>query len=161
GAGGVTDVLFGDAEPGGRLAESVPVHVAQLPADRNFPGLPRQVQYREGPFVGYRFHDSAGGPARFPFGAGGSYTPLNWAARAPSSPDGGAPTDRVVTAKVTNTGDRAGSDVVQVYVRDPESTVVRPHQELVGFAKVHLGPGASAEVEVPLDRRSFAVWDVA
>jgi beta-glucosidase len=66
GGSAVVDVLFGDAEPGGRLAESVPEHVAQLPSDRNFPGAPRQVEYREGLYVGYRFHDSAGVPARFP-----------------------------------------------------------------------------------------------
>ncbi len=71
-------MLFGDAEPGGRLAESIPEHVAQLPADRNFPGQPRQVQYREGLYVGYRFHDTAGVPARFPFGHGLSYTPFDW-----------------------------------------------------------------------------------
>ncbi|UDY36978.1 glycoside hydrolase family 3 C-terminal domain-containing protein [Dermatobacter hominis] len=157
GAGGATDVLFGDAEPGGRLAESIPVHVAQLPADRNFPGQPRQVEYREGPHVGYRFHDTAGVPARFAFGAGLSYTTFEWT-DVEVTGDG---TDRTARVTVTNTGDRAGSDVVQVYVRDPESAVHRPHQELQGFAKVHLGPGERATVEVPLDRRSFAVWDVA
>jgi beta-glucosidase len=156
GAGGATDVLFGDAEPGGRLAESVPVHVAQLPADRNFPGRPRQVEYREGLHVGYRFHDTVGVPARFAFGSGLSYTTFEWSGIDVTG-DG---TDRRVELTVTNTGDRAGSDVVQVYVRDPESSVPRPHQELQGFAKVHLGPGESAPVAVPLDRRSFAVWDV-
>ena len=78
GGGAIVDVLFGDAEPGGRLAESVPVHVAQLPADRNFPGSARQVEYREGLYVGYRFHDSAGVPARFSFGSGLSYTSFDW-----------------------------------------------------------------------------------
>lgn len=151
------DVLFGDAEPGGRLAESIPEHVGQLPADRNFPGEPRQVQYREGLYVGYRFHDSAGVPARFAFGEGLSYTSFEW---SDISIDGEG-TDLRVDVTVTNTGDRPGSDVVQIYVRDPESSVHRPHQELKGFAKVHLAPGASQTVSIALDRRSFAVWDVA
>ncbi len=156
GAGGTVDVLFGDADPGGRLAESIPEHVAQLPADRNFPGLPRQVQYREGPYVGYRFHDTAGVPARFPFGHGCSYTTFAWTDVAVT----GTGTDRQVSVTVTNTGERAGSDVVQVYLRAPQGTVRRPAQELQGFAKVHLAAGESTTVAIDLDRRSFAIWDV-
>ena len=78
GAGGIVDVLFGDTEPGGRLAETVPAHVAQLPSDRNFPGDPRQVEYREGLNVGYRFFDAAGAAPQFPFGFGRSYTTFEW-----------------------------------------------------------------------------------
>lgn len=158
-AGGTAavDVLFGDAEPGGRLAESIPHHVTQLPADRNFPGSARQVQYREGFHVGYRFHDTAGIPAQFAFGAGESYTTFEWADATLT----GEGTDVTVSVTVTNVGERPGSDVVQVYVRDVASTVRRPDKELKGFAKVHLDPGASATVTVELDRRSFAVWDVA
>ena len=157
GAGAIVDVLFGDAEPGGRLAESIPHHVAQLPADRNFPGQPRQVEHREGMNVGYRFHDTFGVPARFGFGHGLSFTSFEWSDATAEGSD----TDLTVSVRVTNTGDRPGSDVVQVYVRDPESSVPRPHQELKGFAKVHLQPGASEVVSIPLDRRAFAVWDVA
>lgn len=166
GAGAAVDVLFGDAEPGGRLAESIPVHVAQLPADRNFPGHPRQVEYREGLYVGYRFHDAAGVPARFPFGFGLSYTTFEWTDAALSVATDNQVTlddlaDLDVSVTVANTGDRDGSDVVQVYVRDVESTVYRPHQELAGFAKVHLAAGQVERVTISLDRRSFAVWDVA
>jgi beta-glucosidase len=164
GGAAVIDVLFGDAEPGGRLAESVPEHVAQLPADRNFPGAPRQVEYREGLYVGYRFHDAAGVPARFAFGSGLSYTTFEWSdielLGDVAGGDAGG-TDITVQVRVTNTGDRAGSDVVQVYVRDVESSVHRPDKELQGFAKVHLAPGESQLVQVRLDRRSFTVWDVA
>lgn len=178
GAGAAVDVLFGDAEPGGRLAQSIPVHVAQLPSDRNFPGHPRQVEYREGLYVGYRFHDSAGVPALFPFGSGLSYTTFDWSdvelsgdavhrndSAEPMADDGSYTVSEStafdVSVTVTNTGDRSGSDVVQVYIRDPESTVYRPHQELAGFAKVHLASGKSERVTIALDRRSFAVWDVA
>ena len=161
GGGAVVDVLFGDAEPGGRLAESIPFHIGQVAADRNFPGHPRQVQYREGLYVGYRFHDSAGVPARFPFGFGLSYTTFDWTDIGVIG-EGltGDGTDLTVHVTVTNTGTRAGSDVVQVYVRDVESSVARPHQELKGFAKVHLEPGAATTVAIELGRRAFAVWDV-
>jgi beta-glucosidase len=157
GASGAVDVLVGDAEPGGRLAESIPVHVAQLPADRNFPGEPRQAQYREGPYVGYRFHDTAGVPAQFPFGFGRSYATFEWTDVEVS----GADTEVEVSVTVRNVGDRAGSDVVQVYVRDRESSVHRPDKELKGFAKVHLAPREQERVTIALDRRAFAVWDVA
>lgn len=156
GGSAAVDVLFGDAEPGGRLAESVPEHVAQLPADQNFPGEPRRVEYREGLYVGYRFHDRAGVPARFAFGAGQSYTTFDWS----DIELDGEGTEVTVRVQVTNTGDRAGSEVVQVYVRDVESSVHRPDKELKGFAKVHLAPGQSEVVTVALDQRSFAVWDV-
>jgi beta-glucosidase len=115
------------------------------------------VQYREGLNVGYRFHDTAGVPARFAFGAGLSYTTFDWTDVRVE----GEGTDLTVHVTVTNTGARAGSDVVQVYVRDVESSVYRPDKELKGFAKVHLDPGDSTTVELALDRRSFAVWDVA
>lgn len=158
-AGGpaMVDVLFGDVAPEGRLPESIPYHQAQLAADRNFPGDPRQVQYREGLFVGYRFHDSAEVPAHFAFGHGLSYTTFSWAEPTVS----GMGTDLVVSVDVTNTGDRAGSEVVQLYVRDRESTLRRPDKELKAFAKVRLEPGETRTVELELDRRSFAVWDVA
>jgi beta-glucosidase len=157
GGSAAVDVLLGEAEPGGRLAESIPVHVAQLPAHRNFPGDPRQVEYREGLYVGYRFHDTAGVPARFAFGHGLSYTTFDWSDISVS----GQGTDLEVRVTVTNTGPRAGSDVVQVYVRDVESSVHRPDKELAGFAKVHLDQDATEEVVIRLDRRSFTVWDVA
>lgn len=161
GGSAAVDVLLGEAEPGGRLAESIPVHVAQLPSHRNFPGESRQVEYREGLYVGYRFHDTAGVPARFAFGHGLSYTTFDWSGITVENTGPGSHTDLEVRVTVTNTGARPGSDVVQVYVRDVESSVHRPDKELAGFAKVHLEPGATDEVAIHLDRRSFAVWDVA
>lgn len=159
GGSAAVDVLFGDAEPGGRLAESIPVHVAQLPAHRNFPGEPRQVEYREGLFVGYRFHDSAGVPAGFAFGHGLSYTTFEWSQITVERSEVTTGVD--VGLRVTNTGGRPGSDVVQIYVRDVECSVARPDKELAGFAKVHLDPGATEEVAIHLDERAFAFWDVA
>ena len=156
GGSALADVLLGRAEPGGRLAESIPHSVADLPSDRNFPGQPRQVEYREGFHVGYRFHDTAGVPAHFPFGHGLGYTSFEHSAVTVS----GTGTDLTVRVEVTNVGGRAGTEIVQVYVRDVESTIARPVKELAGYAKVDLAPGDSAHVEVHLDRRAFAVWDV-
>ncbi len=157
GGSALADVLLGSAEPGGRLAGSIPFDVTQLPADQNFPGHPRQVEYRETFNVGYRFHDTHDVPARFPFGHGLTYTTFAHGEVEVT----GSGTELVVAVDVTNTGTRPGSDVVQVYVRDPESTLPRPAKELAGFAKVHLEPGQTARAEVALGRRAFAVWDVA
>ncbi len=157
GGAAVVDVLMGDADPGGRLAQSIPAHVAQLPAHLNFPGAARQVEYREGLYVGYRFHDTAGVPARFAFGHGMSYTTFEWSDITLS----GSGTDPEVRTTVTNSGIRPGSDVVQVYVRAVSPNVHRPDKELAGFAKVHLDAGESQEVVVALRRRSFAIWDVS
>jgi len=157
GGGAIADVLLGIAEPGGRLAESFPVAQQDVAADRNFPGGLTQVEYREGLYVGYRCHDSAGVPARFPFGHGLSFTTFGYESLgARKTADG-----YTVAVTVTNTGARAGTEVVQLYVRDVESTVYRPAKELRAFAKVALAPGESQKVTMRLDRRAFAVWDVA
>jgi beta-glucosidase len=157
GGSAIVDVLFGDAEPGGRLAESMPMKASDLPSDRNFASHPTQVRYLEGLNVGYRFHDTWDVAPRYPFGHGLSYTAFEW-----TKPEvTGSGTEFSVSVTVTNTGERAGSEVVQVYVHDVASTLFRPEQELRGFAKVHLEPGASERVTVPLGRRAFAVWDVA
>ncbi|WP_052668464.1 glycoside hydrolase family 3 C-terminal domain-containing protein [Nitriliruptor alkaliphilus] len=152
----IVDVLFGDREPGGRLAESFPVRAADLAADRWFPGGRQQVEHREGLYVGYRFHDTAGVPARFAFGHGLSYTTF----RVDEVAVTGSGQRFTVRAQVTNTGERPGSEVIQVYVRDVVSTVHRPAKELRGFAKVHLEPGASEVVSVELGPRAFATYDV-
>ncbi len=156
GGSALADVLLGADEPGGRLAESIPFDVTQLPSDRNFPGHPRQVEYREAFNVGYRFHDTQDVPARFPFGHGLGYTTFSYGDVEVT----GTGTELVVAVDVTNTGPRAGSEVVQVYVRDVVSTLARPEKELAGFAKLHLEPGQTTRCEVPLGRRSFTVWDV-
>ncbi|HYN56427.1 MAG TPA: glycoside hydrolase family 3 C-terminal domain-containing protein [Motilibacterales bacterium] len=156
GGSALADVLLGSLEPGGRMPESVPFDVTQLPSDQNFPGHPRQVEYRETFNVGYRFHDTHDVPARFAFGHGLGYTTFSYGAVEVT----GTGTDLVVGVDVTNTGARAGGEVVQVYVRDMESTLPRPAKELAGFMRLHLEPGQTARAEVPLGRRSFAVWDV-
>ena len=151
----IVDVLVGDVEPGGRLAETFPKSMV-FPSEENFTARQRQVQYREGLFVGYRFHNTAGVETRFAFGHGLSYTAFEWAEVTVT----GSGCDLTVAVTVTNTGSRAGSDVVQLYVRDVESTVYRPDRELQAFAKVHVAPGDSTTVHLSLDERSFAFFDV-
>ncbi len=158
GGAAMVDVLVGDADPGGRLAESFPVTQSDLAADANFPGMPRQVEHREGVLIGYRFHDTAGVPARYPFGHGLSYT--TFAYHDPEAAgDGGDGTNVRLAVTVTNTGDRPGTEVVQVYARQLDSTVWRPDKQLAAFATVQLDPGASERVTLDCDPRAFAVFD--
>lgn len=157
GGAAIADVILGAAEPGGRLAESFPVSAQDLPADHNFRAHPTQTEYREGLYVGYRFHDTARVPARFPFGHGLGYTTWEYSDVTAQARGEGAR----VTVTVKNTGTRAGSEVVQVYVRDVESTVYRPEKELRDFRRVTVAPGKSTTLTFDLPRRAFAVWDVA
>ncbi len=159
GGSALARVLLGAAEPGGRLAETFPVHWADNPV-HELPAGPRLAEYRESVYVGYRYYDSAGVDVLFPFGHGLAYTMFAYSDLAvredPAVADG-----LVVSVTVTNTGARAGWEVVQVYVRDVVSGVFRPEQELRGFGKVWLAAGESTRVEVPLGRRAFAYWDAS
>jgi len=158
--GAMVDILLGHTEPGGRLAETFPESAQDLSADAYFPGSSTQVQYREGIFVGYRDLLSRDVPAAFPFGHGLSYTRFEWGApdvdRHTVQPGEGL----TVRVPVTNVGDRAGSEVVQVYVRDRTGVVLRPLRTLAGFAKVHLVPGASAVAEIAIAPRALQYFEV-
>jgi beta-glucosidase len=147
---GLVDVLFGDADPGGRLATTFPVRVEHTPAFGNFPGEVGEVRYGEGVLMGYRWYEARHLPVQFPFGHGLSYTTFTLGTPAV---DGD-----VVRVVVTNTGNRPGSEVVQLYVEPVAPSVVRPPKELKAFAKVHLAAGESTTVELALDDRSFAHW---
>lgn len=155
----VADVLFGESEPGGRLPTSFPVRVEDNPADLTYPGEAGTVSYGEGVFVGYRGFRRRGAAPAFPFGFGLSYTTFEVGAPRVESQqfDPGEPV--TVRVPVANTGPRAGSTVVQVYVRDVESTLLRPDRELKGFQKVHLAAGEEQVVEIALDGDAFAAWD--
>ena len=155
-------VLFGDADASGRLTTTYPRRLEDSPAFPNFPGQDGTVEYAEGVFVGYRHYDTHGVDPRWCFGHGLSYTtfaysPLTMAAGG--SDDGDDDTVVRVSVAVTNTGDRPGREVVQVYVRDVDATVPRPDRELKAFEKVALDPGETTTVTVALDRRSFSYWD--
>lgn len=154
-------ILTGDVEPGGRLPTTIPERLEHNPSYGTFPGDHDHHRYGEGVFVGYRWYQSRHLPVRFPFGHGLGYT--TFSIGTPTVPvahaAGGAP--MAVEVPVTNTGDRAGSEVVQVYVAPPARTEVpRPTQELRAFAKVHLAPGETTTVRLELDDRALAWWDV-
>ena len=154
GAEGMLDVLTGAVNPGGRLAETLPVSLGDTPTAGRFPSTGRTAEYREGPFVGYRHYDGRGIDVSFPFGFGLSYTTFAYSDLAVS--------DDAVRFTVTNTGERAGADVAQLYVgRQGDSRVLRPARELKGFAKVRLEAGESREVEIALGERAFRFFDVA
>ena len=151
----ITDVLTGDAEPAGRMPTTWARHERDTPAFLNYPGEAGVVRYGEGIFVGYRSYDARGVDPMIPFGHGGSYTTFEWGEPTIS----GTGTDLSVEVPVTNTGARAGSEVVQVYVAPAHSVVPRPVKELAGFAKLELAPGATGTARVKLTDRSFARWD--
>ncbi len=165
-AGAVADVLLGVTAPSGRLPSTIGRRLEDWPSFLNYPGEDGRVLYGEELFMGYRGFDAKGVEPAFCFGHGLSTTTFEWGAPATSRSeltvadlDAGGTVEVVVP--VTNTGDRAGAEVVQVYVSDPRSTLRRPPQELRGFAKVHLEPGERADVVVALGHRSFAAWDPA
>lgn len=160
--GAVADLLLGVANPSGKLAETIPLRLEDNPAQLNFPGDSGVVRYGEGIFVGYRAYDKSKQEVSFPFGYGLSYTTFSITdvASRVSGSVAGNDLGVTVTATVSNTGDVAGQEVVQVYVGDPVSSVSRPVRELKAFAKVALEPGASCQVELLLRERDFAFWSV-
>ena len=153
GGSAVADVVLGHANPSGRLAETIPLRVQDNPSFLNFPGDGDVVRYGEGVFVGYRYYESTEVPVRYPFGHGLSYTTFDYSDLAVAR-DG-------VRVTVTNTGDRAGAEVLQVYVTAPTSPVRTPARELRAFRKLWLAAGQSITVTIPLDARAFSYWDVA
>ncbi|MBF6336744.1 glycoside hydrolase family 3 C-terminal domain-containing protein [Nocardia abscessus] len=156
GGGALADVLFGVVNPSGRLAETVPVRLQDTPAYLNFPGENSHVRYGEGLYVGYRWYDSRDMDVTYPFGHGLSYTTFEYADSALAA-DAAGITVRVL---VTNTGSRAGREVVQVYTAVPGSAVTRPARELKGVAvTAELEPGASEEVSILLARDDLAYWE--
>ena len=154
-------LLYGDANPCGHLAETFPVKLSDNPSYLYYGGEGNEADYREGVFVGYRYYDKKEMPVLFPFGFGLSYTTF---ACSNLRLSGAKITDQetlTAAVTVTNTGSRAGKTVVQLYVGDRESTVLRPIRELKGFEKVELQPGESRDVTFTLDKRAFAYWNAA
>ncbi|MBX3314201.1 MAG: glycoside hydrolase family 3 protein [Actinobacteria bacterium] len=154
----LAEVLSGVVEPGGRLPVTVPERIEHVPSHDNFPGENGEVRYGEGVFMGYRGHDHRALPVRFPFGHGLTYTAfeLGCPTVVPTFVPGSTVEVRV---PVTNVGDRAGSEVVQLYVEPPSPRLARPPRELKGWARIELDPGETGEVTIALDDRSFAYWD--
>jgi beta-glucosidase len=158
GGGAIADVLCGKVNPSGRLAETFPIKLADTPAYINFPGERGEVRYGEGIFIGYRYYDAKEAPVQFPFGYGLSYTTFAYKNPRVSAASFKDVDGLTVSADVTNTGKVAGKEVVQVYVHDHKSRLVRPPKELKGFVKVELQPGETKTVTVALDFRAFAYY---
>ncbi|MFM2280166.1 MAG: beta-glucosidase [Pseudomonadota bacterium] len=159
----IADVLFGDAEPGGRLPQTFPRRAIDNSAFTDdiltYPGLDGHVAYREGIFVGYRHHDTRGIKPFLPFGFGLSYTIFVWANARLSAPvmeEGGLS----VSVEVTNTGARSGSDVVQLYIRPLDARAERPEKELKAFAKLSLDAGQTGTAVLSISHRDLSRFDV-
>ncbi|MCI7604913.1 MAG: glycoside hydrolase family 3 C-terminal domain-containing protein [Blautia massiliensis] len=159
-AGGtaVANILYGKVNPSGKLAETIPLKLSDNPSYLNFGGG-EKVEYREGVFVGYRYYDTKEMDVAYPFGYGLSYTTFACSDLKISNEN---PTDKdtiTVSVDVTNTGNMAGKEVVQLYVKDCTSSTIRPEKELKGFKKVFLNPGETKTVTMELDKRSFAWYN--
>ncbi|MCC3283500.1 glycoside hydrolase family 3 C-terminal domain-containing protein [Arthrobacter caoxuetaonis] len=146
----VADILLGDVNPSGKLAETFPLSIEDTPAFGNFPGEDGEVRYGEGLLVGYRWYDTRQMPVAFPFGHGLSYTSFDYTGLEATAEGTGTGAAVRVCVTVTNTGGRAGAEVVQLYVGGPPNGVPRPAQELRGFSRVELDPGESTRVTFDL-----------
>lgn len=158
GGGAIADVLFGLVNPSGKLTETFPQRLTDTPSYLNFPGDNRQVRYGEGLFIGYRYYDAKAAPVLFPFGHGLSYTTFAYSNLHLSAPTFNDIDGVSVSVDITNTGQVAGKEVVQLYVHDQAAGLVRPPKELKGFAKVALAPGETKTVTMSLDFRAFAYY---
>ena len=158
GGGAIADILFGQVNPGGKLAETFPIKSADTPAFINWPGEAGAVRYGEGIFIGYRYYDAKEVPVLFPFGHGLSYTNFAYGNPSLSAANFRDVDGLTVTVDVTNTGSVTGKEIVQVYVHDHKSGLVRPEKELKAFSKVELQPGETKTLSFELDFRAFAYY---
>jgi len=156
----IAELLFGIANPCGKLAETFPQKLSHNPSYLNFPGEGDRVEYREGIFVGYRYYDKKGIEPLFPFGYGLSYTTFEYTGISVDKKEINDNETITVTVKIKNTGDLPGKEIVQLYVRDVESSVIRPEKELKGFEKIELQPQEEKSVSFTLDKRAFAYYNV-
>lgn len=155
----IADVLFGETNPSGKLPQTFPVRLEDNPAYLNFPGENGKVYYGEGLFVGYRYYEKKRIAPLFPFGFGLSYTSFDYDSLRLSAQEISPDDTLEVAIDVTNTGRRAGKEVVQVYVRDITSRLHRPNKELKAFTKVQLEPGECKTVTLTLARDALAYYD--
>ena len=158
--GAIADLLYGDVNPSGKLAETFPVNIRQTPSYLNYPGYQDNCVYHEGVFVGYRYYAAKAWKPLFPFGFGLSYTKFSYSDLSVDRTSMNEDEEAVVTLKVKNIGSVAGKEIVQLYIRDNESSIPRPEFELRNFAKVQLQPGEEKVVRFTLSFRDFAYYDV-
>jgi beta-glucosidase len=152
-------ILFGDVNPSGKLPDTLAANRDDYPDAGNFPGKNHQVDYAEGIYVGYRHFDKDHIRPLFPFGYGLSYTTFGYhhlrLSKRELSPDGSV----TASVDITNTGKRAGAEVVELYIHDPKPKIDRPLRELKGFSKVALQPGETKTVHFTIRPRALAYFD--
>lgn len=165
--GAAVNLLFGDATPCGKLAETFPLHLEDNPSYLNFPGNREKVCYQEGVFIGYRYYDKKKMDVLFPFGYGLSYTDFTYSnmkvtvnGKNAADVDLIKETDEiVVSADITNTGNCDGAEIVQLYIKNPVVYEIRPEKELRDFAKVFLKAGETKTVTFTLNARAFSYYE--
>lgn len=165
--GAAVNLLFGDATPCGKLAETFPLHLEDNPSYLNFPGNRKKVCYQEGVFIGYRYYDKKKMDVLFPFGYGLSYTDFTYSnmkvtvnGKNAADVDVIKETDEiVVSADITNTGNCDGAEIVQLYIKNPVVYEIRPEKELRDFAKVFLKAGETKTVTFTLNARAFSYYE--
>lgn len=152
-AGGeaIANLLFGYANPSGRLSETWPMKYEDCICSGYYGNQFKDAQYREGIYVGYRYYESAKKEVRFPFGFGLSYTNFTYSDLKVD--------ETYVTCKVRNTGRITGKEVVQLYIEPKGNRKYRAKRELKAFIKISLNPGEEKQVQFKLDERSFAIWN--
>ena len=158
GGGAAVDVLVGDVNPSGKLAETWPVDLAQTALGTTYPDMDNEVLYREGPFVGYRYYDAVDVEPAFPFGHGESYTEFAYEGLGVEVRAGVE-----VSFTLRNVGSRTGAEVVQVYIAPTSGVIPPPYpvQWLAGFTKIELEPGEERQVVLRLDETAFRKWDAS
>ena len=152
GASAILRVLTGEVNPSGKLAETYPIRYEDTPSFYHFPGKEISVEYREGPYIGYRYYDTAGVKVLFPFGYGLSYTTFEYTDIEVGNES--------VAFKITNTGHIAGMEIAQLYVACKSKAIFRPKKELKGFTKILLQPGETKTVTIPFDDKTFRYFNM-
>ncbi len=160
GAAAAVELLYGEVNPSGKLAETYPLRLEDNASYTSFPGSRKSVEYRESIYVGYRYYDKVKKDVLFPFGFGLSYTEFTYSDIKLSKKNIKDTDTLEVSFKVKNTGKTAGAEIAQVYVNDKESTIFRPEKELKGFKKIYLEPGEEKKVTLSLTKRAFAYYNV-
>lgn len=158
GGAAVAELLFGEKNPCGKLTETFPIRLEHTPAYPFFPGYCDHVIYHEEIMVGYRYYDTKKMPVQYPFGHGLSYTTFEYSNLKLSKEKLSNGENLAVSLDVTNTGDCFGKEIVQIYVSDKKSYLIRPEKELKAFAKVALNPGETKHITVELDESAFAYF---
>lgn len=151
GSRAVLDILTGQHNPSGKLNESYPISYIDVPNAKYFPGLERTAEYRDGLYVGYRYYETVGQAVRYPFGHGLSYTTFEYEKVSVDL--------KKLVVTVKNTGEVAGSEVVQAYVYKDSDLIFRPKKSLIGFAKLHLNPGEAKTIEISFAKHAFEFYN--